>query len=136
VSYYGKTELRFATGTTGLKSEFSKTQKGVGAAEYQCILSDTLLPQAKQLFGRHSVSDWVFQQDGAPAHTAYATRELLKAQGVQVLPSWPPNWFELDWEHMGLDGAGTSKAPVCNASGAENGVEKGMERHAIANLAS
>ena len=39
VSYYGKTELRFATGTTGLKSEFSKTQKGVGAAEYQCILT-------------------------------------------------------------------------------------------------
>lgn len=97
VSYYGKTELRFATGTTGLKSEFSKTQKGVGAAEYQSILSDTLLPRAKQLFGRHSVSDWIFQQDGAPAHTAYATREFLKAQRVQVLSHWPPNSPDLSW---------------------------------------
>ena len=97
VSYYGKTELRFATGTTGLKSTFSKTQKGVGAAEYRSILSDTLLPQAKQLFGRHSIRDWVFQQDGAPAHTAGATRDFLKAQGIQVLPDWPPNSPDLSW---------------------------------------
>jgi hypothetical protein len=97
VSYYGKTELRFATGTTGLKSEFSKFQKGVAAAEYQSILSDTLLPQAKHLFGRHSVSDWVFQQDGAPAHTACATREFLKAQGIRVLSNWPPNSPDLSW---------------------------------------
>ena len=60
-------QLRFATGTTRLKSEFSKTQRSVGAAEYQSILNDTLLPQTKQLFGRHSISDWTFQQDGAPA---------------------------------------------------------------------
>ena len=37
---------------------------------------------------------------------------------------------------MGLDGAGTPEAPIFNAQGAENGVEKGMERHAFANLAS
>lgn len=84
VSYYGKTELHFATGTTALKNTFSKTQKGVGAAEYQSILSETLLPQAKQLFGRHSIRDWVFQQDGAPAHTASATKQFLEAQGIQV----------------------------------------------------
>ena len=97
VSYYGKTELRFATGTTGLKSEFSKTRRGVGAAEYQSILSDTLLPQAKQLFGRHSISDWIFQQDGAPAHTAHATQEFIKARGIQVLSAWPPNSPDLSW---------------------------------------
>ena len=97
VSYYGKTDLHFATGTTGLKSSYSQTQRGVGASEYQSILSTTLLPQAKALFGRHGIADRVFQQDGAPAHTAVATREFLKAQGIQVLPNWPPNSPDLSW---------------------------------------
>jgi hypothetical protein len=97
VSYYGKTELRFATGTTGLQSEFSKMQRGVGAAEYQTILGDTLLSQAQKLFSRHCVSDWIFQQDGAPAHTAIATREFLQAKGVRVLADWPPNSPDLSW---------------------------------------
>ena len=95
-SYYGKTEFRFATGTTRLKSEFSKTQRGWVLLNIR-DLNDTLLPQTKQLFGRHSISDWTFQQDGAPAHTATATQEFIKAQGIQVLSAWPPNSPDLSW---------------------------------------
>ena len=97
VSYHGKTDLHFATGTTGLKSTFSKTQRGVGALEYQAVLEQTLLPQARKIFSRHSIRDWTLQQDGAPAHTASSTREFLEQQGIDVLRNWPPNSPDLSW---------------------------------------
>ena len=97
VSFYGKTKLHFATGTTGLRSVFSKTQRGVGAEEYQAIVKETLLPEARKIFGRHSIRDWVFQQDGAPAHTARSTRDFMAHEGVNVLQSWPPNSPDLSW---------------------------------------
>ena len=97
VCYYGKTELHFATGTTGLKNSFNKTQRGVGAMEYQGVLEDTLLPQAQKIFGRHSIRDWTLQQDGAPAHTASSTREFLIQRKIDVLQNWPPNSPDLSW---------------------------------------
>ena len=48
------------------------------------VLQDQLLLKISETFYR----DWVFQQDGAPAHTAERTKRFLEAQRVKVL-DWP-----------------------------------------------
>lgn len=97
VTAFGKTGLHFATGTTGLVSGEKGTQRGVGAQEYQSILRDTLIPQARKLFQHQGIQDWKFQQDGAPAHTAASTKAFIGSLGVQLLPDWPPNSPDLSW---------------------------------------
>lgn len=51
ISYYGKTSLVFATGTTGLNARSKKGKdKGVNSIEYCEILKNQLIPQAKEIF--------------------------------------------------------------------------------------
>lgn len=48
-----------------------------------------MLPSIKKLFqGKNST--FVFQQDGAPPHTAIRTQVALDMEGINVL-TWPPN---------------------------------------------
>lgn len=98
VTKFGKTDLIFSTGTTGLKNGYEKANRGVGAEEYvESVLKKGLLPQARAIFGRQGISDWELQQDGARAHTAKQTLAFLKQEGVRVLPEWPPNSPDLSW---------------------------------------
>lgn len=98
VTKFGKTDLIFSTGTTGLKNGYEKANRGVGAEEYmEAVLKKGLIPQAKTIFGRQGITNWELQQDGARAHTAKKTVAFLKQANVSVLPNWPPNSPDLSW---------------------------------------
>ncbi len=55
--------------------------------EYIEILQQQLVPNIWTLF-EHQNLRFIFQQDGAPAHQAKATKEYLSTQQFQVL-QWP-----------------------------------------------
>ncbi len=59
---------------------FLKTN--VTAPVYQEILEHLMLPSADQLF---KDTDFIFQQDLAPAHTAKSTKSWLNYHGVVCL---------------------------------------------------
>ncbi len=59
----------------------------VNAAIYQEILEHFMLPSADKLYGD---TDFIFQQDLAPAHTAKGTKSWFNDHGVTVL-AWPAN---------------------------------------------
>ncbi len=69
---------------------FLKTN--VTAPVYQDILEHFMLPSVDQLF---KDSDFIFQQDLAPAHTAKSTKSWLNDHGVGVL-DWPANSPDLN----------------------------------------
>ncbi len=69
---------------------FLKTN--VTAPIYQDILEHFMLPSDDQLF---KDTDFIFQQDLAPAHTAKSTKSWLNEHGVGVL-DWPANLPDLN----------------------------------------
>ncbi len=69
---------------------FLKTN--VTAPVYQEIFEHFMLPSADQLF---KDSDFIFQQDLAPAHTAKSTKSWLNDHGVGVL-DWPASSTDLN----------------------------------------
>ncbi len=76
---------------------FLKTN--VTAPIYQEILEHLMLPSADQLF---KDTDFIFQQDLAPAHTAKSTKRWLNGHGVGVL-DWPANSQDLNpRENLGI----------------------------------
>ncbi|KAI2650643.1 Transposable element Tcb2 transposase [Labeo rohita] len=64
----------------------------VNAAVYQDVFEHFMLPAADQLYGD---SDFIFQQDLAPAHSAKATSTWFKDHGIPVL-NWPANSPDLN----------------------------------------
>ncbi len=64
----------------------------VNSAIYQEILEHFMLPSADKLYGD---SDFIFQQDLAPAHTAKGTKSWFNDHGVTVL-DWPANSPDLN----------------------------------------
>ncbi len=64
----------------------------VNAAIYQEILEHFMLPSADKLYGD---TDFIFQQDLAPAHTARGTKSWFNDHGVTVL-DWPANSPDLN----------------------------------------
>ncbi len=64
----------------------------VNAAIYQEILEHFMLPSADKLYGD---SDFIFQQDLAPAHSAKGTKSWFNDHGVTVL-DWPANSPDLN----------------------------------------
>ncbi len=69
---------------------FLKTN--VTSPVYQEILEHFMLPSADQLF---KYTDFIFQRDLAPAHTAKSTKSWLNDHGVGVL-DWPANSPDLN----------------------------------------
>ena len=66
----------------------------LNAVRYQCDILDVMLPQLGE-----NLPDYIFQQDGAPAHTARSTVEYLEAQcpGRFIEPTmWPPSSPDLN----------------------------------------
>ena len=100
VTKWGKTQLFFTAGTTGMKFP----SKGVNAKIYVELLDSKLIPAIKHLMannmGVQRGRPWVLQQDNAPAHTAKVTKAWLAEQGpihkFQVM-QWPPNSPDLSW---------------------------------------
>ncbi len=64
----------------------------VNAAIYQDVLEHFMLPSADKLYGD---SDFIFQQDLAPAHTAKGTKSWFNDHGITVL-DWPLNSPDLN----------------------------------------
>ena len=56
----------------------------LNSEEYQLILGDVMLPDARRLVGE----DFIFQQDNATIHTSRSTRQWLQNNEVNVL-DWP-----------------------------------------------
>lgn len=96
---FGLTEPVFVTGAQGKASDFinartGQLHTGVCTAEYVQQVLPALKSGGTLKFGVNGrwSSDWVFQQDGAPCHSANATKQALQ----QLLPNrwvtdWPPN---------------------------------------------
>lgn len=102
---YGKTNLVYATGTTGLRKRYFKPARpgkkrvaydGVGAAEFQDIMKQHLVPEARAMMQRAGQPEPVFLLDGAKCHTARSTIEFMQAEGIQYLHDWPPNSPDLN----------------------------------------
>jgi transposase len=108
VTAFGCTQLIIVTGGKQKpphgKKFFDKTGKnylrGVGEEEYRSCVLQKMLIDINNLFQPtpHALT-WIFQQDGAPAHTAASTKQLL---GRVLSPSrlmldWPPNSPDLSW---------------------------------------
>jgi hypothetical protein len=90
----GVTPLIEVSGTTGYKfPDAEPGKRGVGALEYQHVLTEHLLPAGRQMFGR---GKWQLLQDGAPPHRAATTTALLAAERVQVVQDWPGNSPDLN----------------------------------------
>lgn len=95
VCHYGVTEPIFASGSS-LRSEYQTAGnqvKGVGANEYNQDILPHLLVEGNKLFSksRPSSTSWVFQQDGAAAHTACINKNLLKEHmpAERWMSDWP-----------------------------------------------
>lgn len=94
ISVHGKTSLIRVTGTTGHRKRYYSTRgqlSGVGAQEFQEVLSNELVPQASSIFAAARVKRWAILMDNAPAHTAKSTKQLITRDGIPVVEGWPPN---------------------------------------------
>ena len=56
-------------------------------------LENQLLPSAEIFF--YQSQDWIFQQDGASAHTAHSVRDWFQEKQITVLP-WCPRSPDLN----------------------------------------
>jgi transposase len=86
----GRTKLLFVTGTTGHKP-YHKRARGVGGREYrESIVPNCFIPALPP--GGH------FMHDGAPAHTAKATKLYMDGWvgRDKWLHDWPPNSCDLN----------------------------------------
>ena len=79
VSWKGETRIHF------IDTERTK----VNSESYTNLLEIGLLPDCRRLYPN---GDWVFQQDGAPAHTSKTTQEYLDGATPDFIrkDEWPP----------------------------------------------
>jgi inhibitor of nuclear factor kappa-B kinase subunit alpha len=63
-------------------------QGSMNAQKYHEILTKSMLPRARELYG---VANWCFQQDGCTSHTARATQVFLASECPEFLDkkTWP-----------------------------------------------
>ena len=87
--------LQGGGGSVGIWGCFCHKGKGlcsiyqgrVNRFTYISILKNCLKPSVRQYYPRNA--KWIFQQDGAPAHTAQDTFEFLSSEKINLLP-WCP----------------------------------------------
>ena len=137
VSFYGKTKLHFATGTTGLRSVFSKTQRGVGAEEYQAIVKETLLPEARRFLAGIQFGTG-FSNKMVRLHTRLAVLGTLwHMKGSMCFRAGRlTRPISVGLRTFGLDRAAAAKAFIFYAYGAKSGAAGRMGANAIGGFAS
>ena len=104
ITPFGVTSAHIVAGTSCHKSAFvnkkGQQAKNITQHEYQAVLTDTLLPEGRRLFGTYGISCWVLQQDNDPAHKVagqvVADWNQRHGSAVSVLPNWPPNSPDLN----------------------------------------
>ena len=69
---------------------FIPENEKVNAAVYQNLLKKHFLPWLRK---NYPPGSYVFQQDGAPSHTAKSTQAFLTSEGIEFWPPsmWPPS---------------------------------------------
>ena len=76
------------------RTRLMRCSKGVNATEYiEIMRSSEMIEKLNEKFGE---GQWMFVQDGAPAHTAKTVTDYLTSQKVKVMPGWPPNSPDLN----------------------------------------
>ena len=119
ITVHGVTRLHEVAGSTGRESVFrtlgGKEARNITTDEYSDVLEQTLLPGGETAFGRQ----WVFQQDGDPAH-GHAIDVLnrwnsARRARVSLLEEWPGNSPDLNlienvwsWVQANVDKKGCS----------------------------
>lgn len=105
ITKYGVTRLIRVTGTTGHPLKYyryvSKLKadvqlSGVGSEEFQYMLTNELDPAVAHIFAVAGQAKYTYLLDGAPAHTAKASKACLRDNHIDVLPGWPPNSPDLN----------------------------------------
>ena len=81
---HGITPLFFVEGTSDAK----RIGTSVTASRYTALLENCLLPAFNNIMDTKEKHP-IFQQDGAPAHTATLTTSYLRSQDAAVLQPWP-----------------------------------------------
>ena len=114
ITKHGVTKAHLVTGTSRLKTSY-KNKKGdpsrnITSAEYEDVVTRTLLPEGARLFAAAGLSGWVLQQDNDPTHKTPSARALQawnarRRGSVQLLKNWPPNSPDLSpienaWAHV------------------------------------
>lgn len=99
VSKWGATPLFATAGTTKLKVIINDTphKGGVDSQVYVDLLREKMIPACKKLMQPRYGNDWVFQQDGASAHTAKNTRSFMTKQKFRLMENWPACSPDLSW---------------------------------------
>ena len=98
ITPYGLTSAHVVTGTSSHKTLY-KNQKGqparnITTAEYEVVMTQTLLPEGRKMFTSHGISSWTFQQDNDPTHKRgrLHVEAWNRKHGCAVsFMEWPPN---------------------------------------------
>jgi hypothetical protein len=102
ITAFGRTRLVRVSGTTGLKRQNHTGHKGqkltgVGAAEFQKVLAEVLVPDAESIFdGMGELANWSLLMDRAPSHAAKKTKQWLTENEVNIIEKWPGNSPDLN----------------------------------------
>ena len=91
----------------------------VNAEKYiQEVLDPKVLPSARDIFG--DGKPFIFQQDGAPCHTAKKCIAWCKKNKVELL-DWPCNNPDLNWKSVGATEASSSGKATTQQTSADWG---------------
>jgi hypothetical protein len=95
---YGLTTAHIVTGTSSHKTLYTNKKgqpaRNITSAEYEVVMSKTLLPEATKMFSANGISSWTFQQDNDPTHRSgqiHIAAWNKKRGGAVRFMGWPPN---------------------------------------------
>jgi len=122
ITSFGMTKLHVVAGTTSHKTAYltkqGKGARNITAMEYRDVLTKTLQPEGRRIFGAaQGISSWVLQQDNDPSHngaTAVVSDYNQKnGSSIRVMHGWPPSSPDLSlienvWAYLQarMDGKG------------------------------
>ena len=120
-------------GSVGIWGCFSHKGRGsyniyngrINQYNYKKTLESKLLPKARPFYGRRQ--QWIFQHDGATAHTAISLKEWLDWKNFTIMP-WPARSPDLIGVHLGLDRQEIGQREHSQCCAVTAGVRKALER--------